>query len=396
MDSQEIQKIKNQLVKTDYENDLKIVSQKKPKVPMVLFFGRDNFSDNSKYLFLDASRNNYGFEPLWCSFNPQLVQELLALNLNAVDLSINAGKNIAFLIKAPLCVFTISPNESLQISAYAAALAGAQKVQLWHGVGTKQLDLALTDKADLGNPGFVHQLVEASSIDYILSPAQTWDRQWREFFGVRKIIRAGMPRNEVLTRKPLEQELVGSYKKVFKSPDAFKILWAPSFTYIGDQPMWMNQSIYEKILAPFHARKIKVELVIKPHPYDSRLENEIKNNPLVISPGPDIYPYLNQVDLLITDKSSIFTDFLHCNKPIIFIKNNRINETDADNIFMSQLPGVETELHSVGAAVERVLTRDEFVQIRAELKSKAFDTSAADACKEINSYFAELVPTLVA
>ena len=102
------------------------------------------------------------------------------------------------------------------------------------------------------------------------------------------------------------------------------------------------------------------------------------------------------MDLLITDKSSIFTDFLHCNKPIIFIKNNRINETDADNIFMSQLPGVETELHSVGAAVERVLTKDEFVQIRAELKSKAFDTSAADACKEINSYFAELVPTLVA
>ena len=395
MDSQDIQQLKNQWVKLEFENNLKIVSQKKPKLPIVLFFGRDNFSDNSKYLFLDACRNNYGFQPIWCSFNSQLVKQLHEQKLNAVDLSVSPAKHIALLIKAPLCVFSISPNESLRSSTYTAALAGAQKVQLWHGVGTKRLDLALTDIADMGNPSFVNQLVESSSIDYILSPAKTWDRQWRDFFGVRKIIRAGMPRNEVLTREPFEHELIGSYKKVFKATDTFKILWAPTYTLIGDPAQWMNQSIYEKIKAPFVRRKIKVELIIKPHPYDNRFEEENKQNPLIVSSEPDIYPYLNQVDLLITDKSSIFTDFLHCNKPIVFLKNNKLNETDQDNIFMTQLPGIETELSQIEQALEQVLERDDYAAIRAELKSKAFETQAGSACKEINSYFAQLVPELM-
>ena len=62
---------------------------------------------------------------------------------------------------------------------------------------------------------------------------------------------------------------------------------------------------------------------------------------------------------------------------------------------MSQLPGEQTELSEIDAAIERVLSQDNFVSIRAELKSKAFDTPAEGACKEINSYFAQLVPELV-
>ena len=395
MEDTVLQQFKNQLAKIEYEANLRVVSLKKPKVPMVLYFGRNNFSDNSKYLFLDACRNNYGFQPIWCSFNSALVRQLTELGLNAVDFNFNQAKIISLLIKAPLCVFTISPNESLQTSTYKAALAGAQKVQLWHGVGTKQLDLALTDKGEMTNTQFVSQLAESSTVDYMLSPAKTWDAQWREFFGVRKLIRAGMPRNEVLTRAPFDHELVGSFNKVFKSEDAFKILWAPTYTFLGDEPMWMNQTIYERIKAPFVKRKMKVELIIKPHPYDNRFEAENKNNPLIIPSDPDIYPHLRHVDLLITDKSSIFADFLHCDKPIVFVKNKTINETDQENIFLKQLPGLETELSLIEQAIESVLSRDQFIEIRAQQRDQAFETNPGEACKEINSYFASLVPELL-
>jgi len=395
MDDKELQLIKNQFAKMEYETNLKAVSLKKAKVPMVLFFGRHDFSDNSKYLYLDACRNNYGFSPVWCTFNAGLVQQLKESGLTAIDLNVNPHINIAHFIKTPLCVFSITTNESLRLSAYTAALAGAQKVQLWHGVGTKKLDLALTDTANMTNQKFVAQLVEASSIDYMLSPAKMWDRQWREFFGVKKLIRAGMPRNEVLTRPPLDYELIGSYGEVFKEKDSFKILWAPTYTFVDQTPEWMNQDIYERIKAPFLKRNIKVELVIKPHPYDKRFEAENKNNPVVIASEPDVYPHLSKVDLLITNKSSIFTDFLHCNKPIIFIKNDKLNETDQENIFIQQLPGVETELSLINQAVERVLSGDEFIDIRAQMRAKAFETSPGDACKDINSYFSRLVPELI-
>ena len=157
----------------------------------------------------------------------------------------------------------------------------------------------------------------------------------------------------------------------------------------------MNKTIYERIKAPFLKRNIKVELVIKPHPYDKRYQEENINNPVVIACEPDIYPHLSRVDLLITNKSSIFTDFLHCNKPIVFIKNDKINEIDQENIFMQQLPGIETELPLIEQAIERVLCGDEFIGIRAQMLAKAFDTPPGDACKEINSYFSRLVPELL-
>lgn len=395
MDAKELQAIKNHFAQTEYEKNLKIISLKKPKSPIVLFFGRETFSDNSKYLYLDACRNNYGFAPVWCSFNTSVIEELRAQKLNALDLSQAPAKNIALLIKAALCVFSINPNESARISSYIAALEGAKKVQLWHGVGTKQLDLALTDKADMASPKFIAQLAQACNIDYILSPAKTWDSQWREFFGVKKIIRAGMPRNEVLCRMPFATELIGSYKQIFKSQASFKILWAPTYTFVGDQAQWMDQNIYEKITAPFIRRQIKFELVIKPHPYDFRFEAQNKHNPLVIESTPDVYPFLREVDLLITDKSSIFTDFLHCNKPIIFIKNNKLNEIAEKNIFLTQLPGLETELRDVEAAIESVLTEDVFARARAQLRGLAFETSPESACQEINTYFSSLVPELL-
>jgi CDP-glycerol glycerophosphotransferase (TagB/SpsB family) len=99
--------------------------------------------------------------------------------------------------------------------------------------------------------------------------------------------------------------------------------------------------------------------------------------------------------LLITDKSSIFTDFLHCNKPIIFIKNHKINETDKENIFTQRLPGIECEISEIEQAVDRVLSGDEFEKVRLLMREQAFETAPEASSKEINSFFARLVPELL-
>jgi CDP-glycerol glycerophosphotransferase (TagB/SpsB family) len=395
MNDKDLQDIKSLLMRNEYESNLKTVSLKKPKEPIILFFGREDFCDNSKYLYLDACANNYGFKPIWCSFNSNLIKHLQDHNFAVLDLNINPQGVISLLIKAPICVFCINPNESLRVSAYKAALAGAKKIQLWHGVGTKKLDLALTDQSDMTNSAFVKQLAESCQIDYMLSPAKCWDHQWKDFFGVKKLIRAGMPRNVVLTREPTSHELIGSVNNLFNNNDAYKILWTPTYTFLNNEPNWLDVKLYEKITSPFKKRNLKVELLIKPHPYDRRLENTYINNPFIISPSTDIYPHLRNVDLLITDMSSIFSDFLICDKPIVFLKNNKVNQLNRNNIFIDKLPGIETDPNSLDQALEQVLKGDTFADSRRSLLEKTFETSSEIASKEINSYLSILIAELL-
>ena len=68
-----------------------------------------------------------------------------------------------------------------------------------------------------------------------------------------------------------------------------------------------------------------VYLLIKPHPainymkkYTKKLEVNDLPNTVIIDPESDIYPILKHVDVLITDYSAIYGDFLMLNRPIIF------------------------------------------------------------------------------
>src|SRR5690349_4549585 len=63
------------------------LSRKLRKRPLVLFFGRSTFADNSKYLFLRAAAQPRGYDIAWCTINPQLTAELQARGLPCLLLS---------------------------------------------------------------------------------------------------------------------------------------------------------------------------------------------------------------------------------------------------------------------------------------------------------------------
>src|SRR5205085_105156 len=52
------------------------LSQRTLKRPLVLFFGRPTFADNTKYLYLAALKANTGCEVIWCGFNKPLLTQL--------------------------------------------------------------------------------------------------------------------------------------------------------------------------------------------------------------------------------------------------------------------------------------------------------------------------------
>lgn len=108
-----------------YEADLRIISQKVTKQDLVLYFGREEFSDNPKYLYIHTGDLSYGHRHVWCTYNKNLVQELKGYGLEAFDLGENENKTIQILLRAKIAVFTINPAESLKSRIFLAALAGA-------------------------------------------------------------------------------------------------------------------------------------------------------------------------------------------------------------------------------------------------------------------------------
>ena len=88
------------------------------------------------------------------------------------------------------------------------------KTQLMQRFSRKRLTLQLL--SHLGARAAEPRQYWLSSIqsDHVLSTASHFDAYWREVFGCRQLVRAGMPRNEVLLRPADELELLGAERLV--------------------------------------------------------------------------------------------------------------------------------------------------------------------------------------
>jgi CDP-glycerol glycerophosphotransferase len=117
------------------EKHLERISLRKEKSPIVVYFGRpDSFSDNSKYLYLDACANDYGFRPYWVTSNPGVFDLLNSSGLPVLSLTNQIDAVIQILVKTAAAVFCVNPNESMVDTKVRAAITGAFKLQLWHGL----------------------------------------------------------------------------------------------------------------------------------------------------------------------------------------------------------------------------------------------------------------------
>lgn len=302
---------------------LRRISRRKRKSPTVLFFGRrEAFSDNSKYLFLDACRQDYGFAPLWMTTSAQIATVLAAHDLPVLNVAANRTETLRHLLKASAVVHCVNPNEALPETDYRAALSGAWKLQLWHGVFAGRQDLQVTDVAPALSPPLLRQLHGASSVDATLSPAASYDDRFMEAFGAPLLIRDGYPRNEVLERPPSPHDLIAAFPPPARpvGEAGSSILYCPSHTRLG-QPLWRDPALIGRF-SELHER-LGARIFIKPHPFEAAIALKIEQ----LAPGvtlipalADIYPALPAFDLLISDYSSIMDDFALTGRPVVVLE----------------------------------------------------------------------------
>ncbi|MDU5155167.1 CDP-glycerol glycerophosphotransferase family protein [uncultured Citrobacter sp.] len=287
----------------------------------ILFFDRDAFADNTKYLYLHMVKNPQ-LECIWCTWNEAVYDMLQKHHLPVHLLGKNNDETINLLLEAQIAIFCVNPHHSLHRNwSYFACLEGAKHIQLWHGISVKNLLLQLTPYFSMTDLGFSTSLAWASRTDYVLSTAEVLNPYWREVFGCDNIINASYPRNEVLLRNVTPLELLGSKidtrtMKAIASKRK-KIFIAPTWQRFDNTEILSKEMLTQLLL---YTSKNNIDVFIKTHPYravnfDS---NALKiNNFYFIDADVDVYHFLNRFDALITDYSSIMFDFLLTKKPVL-------------------------------------------------------------------------------
>lgn len=287
----------------------------------ILFFDRDAFADNTKYLYLHMVKNPQ-LECIWCTWNEAVYDMLQKHHLPVHLLGKNNDETINLLLEAQIAIFCVNPHHSLHRNwSYFACLEGAKHIQLWHGISVKNLLLQLIPYFSMTDLGFSTSLAWASRTDYVLSTAEVLNPYWREVFGCDNIINASYPRNEVLLRNVTPLELLGSKidtrtMKAIASKRK-KIFIAPTWQRFDNTEILSKEMLTQLLL---YTSKNNIDVFIKTHPYravnfDS---NALKiNNFYFIDADVDVYPFLNRFDALITDYSSIMFDFLLTKKPVL-------------------------------------------------------------------------------
>lgn len=182
----------------------------------------------------------------------------------------------------------------------------AKVVQLWHGLPFKHL---------AGNKHFPHILDEA----FISSSSWFNEQIFPGMFKAKHYLDFGYPRNDALLQAPVERcwhnALLLPQLQQLRAGKKL-IVYMPTYRDNGQNEHPIHWCELQQFLVEHNA-----VFVMKTHPFLApfdELRQQEGCDRIFHYPGRfNVYPWLADADLLITDYSSVAFDFLLCNKPVL-------------------------------------------------------------------------------
>ena len=295
-----------------------------PRKKNIWVFGAwygNRFSDNSRYLYEYVLKNHREIKPIWLTRNLVLKNEII-LNGGEAHL-INSFKGIFYSLLAKN-VFISSGKRDVN----SLCVNGANWIQLWHGSPAKKI--GLDDRYANSNSFFQQKIVKnvfpfASEFNYhcVASNAAFFSKILSSAFGVpmSRIMETGTPRNDVFFLKeedPFNTEIRNRF-------EACKLVYyLPTFRDYGSTKSLFSLADYEATELEKFLSLHNLVLVNKGHYVDNGpLTSEANNSNsrlinLLDKNVSDINFMLKDADVLITDYSSAYYDFLLLERPIVF------------------------------------------------------------------------------
>jgi len=242
--------------------------------------------------------------------------------------------------KKKLAFFLELAKSKIIIGTHGARKYRKQQIaiELWHGVPLKRLILT---ESNLGKEHKKRAVTAMQETDYVLSCSETYSTLLGACKCVdgNKFVVLGYPRNDFLFRKNSKKilidllgENVENKKLMFVVPTFRKGFVNQYLEKEEGKKSWNNIFGFEM----FDSRRFNsflsrnnLAVILKIHPFEEKwvMTNLNKfNNPniyllpneLLIDKNTDFYEILGAADILVTDYSSVYYDFLLLDKPIIF------------------------------------------------------------------------------
>lgn len=204
-------------------------------------------------------------------------------------------------------------------------------INLWHGMPLKSL--GFTQQTDVVKRIANHYEVMSKRADLHIATSPLTQLTIAGSFGARpeKVAVTGQPRTDRLFQPA--PEAVSALQRRFQIAEMDRmVLWAPTYrkprTGLRDDGMDLSELLaqddsaaLEELLASH-----KAHLFIKTHQFEdwepARLERfqhiHLLTDRLLGEMRLELYDFLSEVDVLITDYSSIYIDFLLLDRPILF------------------------------------------------------------------------------
>lgn len=348
------------------------------------------FADNPKYMYLYLNRlDNKEVRAVWITKNKEVSTMLRQKRLPAFYLY--SVRGIWYSLRATVYIYD---NYSKDICFLLSG--GAMKVNLWHGIPLKKINQDnIYDHVRNPRSGMesfrwaLRRLQDEKPYHYVLTTSEFLRPIFASAFKTNKVLINGYPRNDLLEGFCEEVLLTDDEESLFRviketKNIRTKLLYMPTFrnseTRFFDI---MDLDRFQQFLL-----ENQMLFCVKLHPKSrvwQRFAECRYKNVVLIPPEADPYPFLELTDILITDYSSIYFDFLLKDKPIIFFDYDRKEylEHSREMYFSYEeyTPGWKAStMIELEAAL---LKEDTYQNSRKRVREKVFDKTNVCASEEL-------------
>jgi CDP-glycerol glycerophosphotransferase len=289
------------------------------------WFGK-RYSDNSRAMYEYVLENCPDIKPVWITRDAGIYDRLKSQGRPVAMAQSREGRRIC--LKAGAAFITTSPLDMNE-----KYLNGAYMVWLWHGVGLKyimadELRMFLWPKYSAFKKfkvklnRFLFPWENKVRKDCLMNTGDFFTRFFCSGFELEpdKVWVDGYPRNDVLFNGKT-QDIVREYREKF--PTAKFIIYMPTHRinehkgvpFNGFDGFGFDSTRFFDVL-----QKNDYVFFNKGHFYDSNADIRIENERFLNvndSMYDDLYAFIKDMDILITDFSSVYFDFILLGRPVI-------------------------------------------------------------------------------